>query len=59
MEAERRDQIVRVLLTATEWVAMDALAQRLGLSHSSMLRMWLLEALAVHAKQRAQETEGQ
>lgn len=59
MEAERRDVVVRVLLTPSEYVAMNSLAQSLGLSHSSMFRMWLLGSLSEHVKRVTAEAEGQ
>lgn len=49
MGDERRDIEVKVRLTATEYIALTAIAERLGLSQSSSIRMWIREAMERHA----------
>ncbi len=56
--AELRSEWVKTALTPTEYIALAKLAERLGLSQSAAIRMWVLEAIERHSARDQSSLEG-
>lgn len=52
-----KDQRVTVQLTVDEFIALAHLAERLGLSQSAAIRMWIKEAIDRHSVREAAQAE--
>ena len=55
-EVEHKSERVVCLLTVSEFVAFSHLCERLGLSQSATLRMWVREAIERHGAREGGQT---